>query len=311
MKRNILFLTEKWPNGNPLLNLTNNFHNLFNSFSQNCREENLHLLHLDESSVIYGKHIDEIAPNYCSSYKIHTVIVSLLGSSSYNPTAECFAKIKAMGVRLIFMWPDSNPGDLVIRERIGDLADKNIIWDNPFSPLHNTLPRDERNVYLWVPQDGAMFYSDTKNQIIPVSFVGSPRYQDRMYYLNYLLTNSEVNIRGGQYEEGLNPEQYAELIRTSKININFAASPNNFYQCKGRVFEALACQTMLLESRNPSTASLFEPGEDYVEFSSPEDLVDKIHYYSYNDGEREAIALNGHRKYNQLYTSKLFWERVL
>ena len=85
----------------------------------------------------------------------------------------------------------------------------------------------------------------------------------------------------------------------------------NFQQIKGRVFEVLASNSMLLEKENEATKKLFIPGVDYVEFSTQDDFIDKVKYYLSRPEEVKKIALSGHNSYNEKYTAKMFWTAIL
>jgi spore maturation protein CgeB len=161
-----------------------------------------------------------------------------------------------------------------------------------------------------VPRDKTLYFK--QEQDIPASFIGSLRYNDRAIYCSYLQEClKDVLITGGQREKKFPPEDYASLIRRSKIGINFSASPAGFWQTKGRIFEILASGSMLVESANPSTRLLFEPNKEYIEFYSPEDLVEKVKYYMTHENERLAIAEAGYQAFQQKYTSKIFWDTIM
>lgn len=309
---NVLFVTEKWCDGTPALALTNNFHNLFNTFSQTQPDYRFNTIHLDEAGVVYGKHVDDFLVDYCQKWGVNIIVFCLLGGSHLNPSFETYRKLKANGVYLCFMWPDTGPGwgTQTIAE-LGDLANLNVSWDNPRSPYHDTFQWPKNCLQLWVPQDKYLFYNQPEKDI-EVSFIGSPRYYDRSIFIQHLLANyPSVAIRGGQREEKLTPEGYAELIRRSKISINFSLSPARFFQTKGRVFEVLACGSMLLEFKNPATAALLTPDIDYVQFDSPQDLVNKIKYFTENTEARDVIAAQGYKTYQEKYTSQRFWDTIM
>ena len=312
MKNNTLFVLEKHCDADPNMGLTNNFHNLISTFSQSCPDYKLHTLHIDEAVSIYKSHIDNILVDYCAKFDINIVIFSLIGGSSMNPSFETYKKLRELGVYLIFMWPDTGNswGGETIKQ-IGGIANLHISWDNPKSPYHDNYPKFDNHLFLWVPEDPTLFYKQDI-QDIDVSFIGSPRYYDRGYFINYLLGNyPSVVLRGGQREEKLTPSKYAELIRRSKISLNFSLSPAMFFQTKGRIFEVTASNSMLLEFRNPSTSSLYQVDTDYVDFSTPEELVAKIKFYLENESERSKIALSGYNTYNNNYTSQKFWDTIM
>jgi len=159
---------------------------------------------------------------------------------------------------------------------------------------------------MWVPQDDQLFRP--VEQDIPVRFIGSI-YPDRASFLDGVKTN--ILKAGGQRGNKLTTYEYADLVRRSKISINFAGSPCQTYtQCKGRVYEILASKGLLLESKNKSTSGVFTPGIDYVEFSSVEELDSLIEYYLNNENERIKITESGFTTY-QKYTSKKFWDLIL
>lgn len=311
MKKQALFVTEKWCDANPSLALTNNFRNLFGSFAHSCPNFTYNTLHLDESAIIYQKHINDILPNYCKKFKTDIIIYSLLGVSPANPSIETFNRIKNMGIYQCIMWPDSASWAINRIKQIGNSVDINILWDNPVSPYHDLMLPLPITKCMWVPQDNSIFFDDNKIKDIDVSFIGSDRYPDRREYISILQkTIKSFVFRGGQREENLSEFEYADLIKRSKISINFSGNPEGFSQSKGRVFEILACNSLLMESANLSTKKILN-NDEYVEFSSIDDLIEKIKYYLNNDDKRIEIARKGFDRYNRDYCSKTFWHSIL
>jgi glycosyltransferase involved in cell wall biosynthesis len=157
------------------------------------------------------------------------------------------------------------------------------------------------------------------NRDINVSMVGTrnPLYPPRQDAIDYLARHGISIFTGGGQETGyeFSGKEYLEILHRSKIVVNFSRagqnlrSPNGeiLHQVKGRVFEATACGAMLLESENDVTTDWYEPGHEYVEFSSLDDLKNKIYHYSRNHEERRAIAENGFRRHQKNYTSEKFW----
>jgi hypothetical protein len=177
VKNRVLFVTEKWPDANPDLGWSNNFHNLFNSFSQTQDKYIWNTIHLDEAMNVYDTHINDVLPRYCLQHDVNIVFFSFLGNSPLNPSVETLKKLKKLGIYLAVHWPDSNPNDLLLRDslRQESLPNLNIIWDNPVSSMHDKISRPNEDLYLWVPQDDHMFFNHFDvNKTYPVSFVGNP-----------------------------------------------------------------------------------------------------------------------------------------
>lgn len=312
MKTKVLLVSEKYCDANPDLGLTNSFHNLLHTFISTQANYHINTLHLDESKILYQKPIDEVLLNYCKQYEVHIIIITLLGDSSFNPSFNCLTELKKMGIYLCFIWPDTGPGwGLQTIKELGDIANLHVSIDNPVYIPEKAY--NNNHLILWTPEDESLYYlQPNKQKDIEVSFVGSPRYSDRAYFLNYLMGHyPSVIIRGGQREEKLPPEKYAQLIRRSKISINFSLSPSGFFQTKGRVFEIISTGGLLMEFKNPATAKLFTPNEDYIEFEKGEDLVEKIKYYLPHEDERLKICAQGYYKYINNYTSWHFWDKVM
>ncbi|WP_025699813.1 CgeB family protein, partial [Paenibacillus durus] len=66
-----------------------------------------------------------------------------------------------------------------------------------------------------------------------------------------------------------------------------AASPNP------RTFEIAASGTLQLSDVRDDLASFYNPGEEIVTFSTPQEMIDKIRYYLTHEEERQAIVLKG------------------
>jgi spore maturation protein CgeB len=93
------------------------------------------------------------------------------------------------------------------------------------------------------------------------------------------------------------------------INFPESAKPG-FDQIKGRVFETLASNSLLLERKNSITPRYLKPGVHYVEYEDQFDLLDKINYYSLHTEERDSIARNGKELYESAYNPKIFWDTI-
>ena len=295
---NVLFIMEKWCDGVPDKGLTNNYHNLIGTFSNSAKGK-FGTSFIDEIAL-NGSHIDNINKGI---EKFDTIVFSFLGNSSVNPSIETCHRL-AKSHKLCFVWPDT--GYAWAQDKIKSLSKYlHISWGG-----EETGQLCDNHHFLWAPQDETLYYPTDKT--INTSFVGSLNgYSDRGPYLAYVNRNElVVSVRGGQREEALTPLEYARVVRESKININFCESPSGKDQIKGRVIEIIASNSLLLEKKNAITPEFLTPGDDYVEFTTKEDMEEKIKHYLQNDDEREKIAASGYRKYLSSYSSEVYWDRV-
>jgi len=311
--KNVLFITEKWCDADPKKGLTNNYHNLFKTFKAVYPDTKFSIVHLDEYSMLKKKHIDTFIPKLIDNLSPDIVVFSLLGRSHLNPTDDSYKCIKSSGAKTIFMWPDVFDGwGIPEIQELNDkgFADLHVCWGSE----RNTKVQHDNLVWLWAPQDETLYHPlhEKIEQRIPVSFLGSVRYPERQKYLQHLIDNkSPIYIDGGQREKGLSAARYAELMRNSKISLNFPQGPQGYDQCKGRVWEILASKSLLFERKNEAIQNFLKPGVHYVEFSDEQDLVDKIQYYLDNENERDYIINKGYKIFKKKFNATVFWESIM
>jgi spore maturation protein CgeB len=133
--------------------------------------------------------------------------------------------------------------------------------------------------------------------------------EEHLDYLNYY--GIDVYRAGGLREHFISIDKYTEILRRSRISLNFSHSALGTHQVKGRVFESLFSGALLMENDNEETKRFFTPMVDYVTFESKDDLVDKVRYYLEHEDERQRIAMNGHLKATREYNTRVFWSKVM
>ena len=235
-----------------------------------------------------------------------------------NPRIETLHRIRReLGIPIASVYGDTFDAKAVNWiESYAPAVDLNIVQD--CYSVYPTLAAD-RGKYLdsWTPQDPAIFHGGEVNggRPIDVSFVGSvARYPDRKLAVGMLAAAGiPIYQGGGETEDPLTIDDYADVLRRSKICLNFSrpmfGEPNS--QCKGRTVEVTLCGGMLLEQENPETEKWFKPGVDYVPFSDERDLVAKTRYYLAHADARLEIAAAGHAKASQTYSAGQYWQMVL
>lgn len=243
----------------------------------------------------------------------------LIVLSSYDPQnkkhphLELLSRIRSeCEIPILWLWHDSVSERSV--QTCADVlpkTDLHVALDS--YRLENVFSPDRRVLSMWVPLDSSVFYPG-KIRDIPLSFLGSTgSYRSgRNEYLDYLSDNNiQVYHSGGQTEQFLSRDEYAEILRRSKISLNFSHSVEGHDQLKARVFEILYSGALLIENENDETKRYFTPMVDYIVFDSLKDMADKVRYYSEREDECAKIAESGHRKAVEFYNYKTFWEQVL
>lgn len=310
--KSILLVTDKWCDGKPSMAISPTYPTFLKTLTASSEDIVVHTLHYDESMAVYGKHIDEVLLKYCETWKQDAIIFSLMGESPMLPSIEVFKKLKELNIPTCILWSDTGPTwGLGTINKLKDLVTLHVSIDNPSSQMHEQYLRPFNHIYLWCPPDINHFFPQEQKDI-DISFIGSLRYCYRQQFLDIVKEGvPDLFIGGGQREEQLTTEGYASLIRRSKMSINFAMSPALFFQTKARVLEVISSKTLLFESKNRATASLLEEGKEYIQFTNPEDLIDKIKYYKENPVKRDEIANNGYEAFKNRLSSKTFWNTIL
>jgi hypothetical protein len=302
-KPTVLFVTEKWADCNPGGSPSNSHHNLFGSLE--CADLANYTNFFFED---HAPHIDDALITHHRRLKPDVTVVTMLPGYAHNPTARAFHAI-SKGSPIVFIWFDvvhRHIWDMAVS--VNDFASLCVILDNPYF-----IPRD-KYITLWTPQDTRIYNDPGHKRDLDVTFMGSiNNYSDRSQYLNHLACHCGAVIRqaGGQREHNLPPADYAGHIQRSKISLSFSRTRNGLQQTKGRPFEIALCGAMLMEDCNLGTSMWFEPYKDYVPFTSPEDLVDKVNYYLSNPDKMSEITGQGKNKATNHYSPANWWRIVL
>lgn len=109
-------------------------------------------------------------------------------------------------------------------------------------------------------------------------------------------------VRGGQTK----PDEWIKIYSASKISFcSHHHDPSGkvpCYQASPRVFEVMACGTMLMCDDQPDVRRLFMDGEHLVIYRDIDELREKVSYYLEHEDERKRIAENGMREVLEKHT---------
>jgi spore maturation protein CgeB len=223
---------------------------------------------------------------------------------------------KQLGIRVVVLWWDTCSRDFAnYHLQHFSCADINVVMDNPsLEHLSATIEHPQQVISMWTPQTPRMFQKiDTKD--IDLVFLGqiSNYRSNRAEYIDHLNASlTELNLYISTNDRTYQPShaEYASILSRSKMSVNFSYSVD-CHQLKGRVFDVMLAGGLLFESENAQITRLFCPMEDYVPFTSKEDLVEKIKYFHRNQEQLNKIAQNARAKVLAMYSPKIFWSKVL
>jgi hypothetical protein len=150
-----------------------------------------------------------------------------------------------------------------------------------------------------------------------VSFSGSANIA-RYLYLAFALSISRqrgykcaINGHNNSINTALTPEEYAGLIRDSRAVINLSVKPSTVRYVSGRVLQAIASKSLLIEERNEPITQIFTPYRHFIPFDSKEELAIAIEFSVQCSDLVDRITEAAYMKYLHEHSSKIGWGRIL
>ena len=302
--KKVTVLMEKYCDLNPSLGTTSAYSNIVGSLiSANIDHS---VFHYDEYLINTGTPIDGMIIEWLKENKSDLLAVSYYPfHDSRNVNLDTFRRIRdELGIPVVFIWFDFIHGHIYnLAVNVTSAASLSVVVDTVHVP-------EERFLSMWVPQDERIFSAGNSKEI-DVSFVGTTSgYTTRINYINWLKSRIPLHVSGGQREHKLTIEQYADILKKSKITLNFPDKPDGSIQAKCRIYETMLSGTLLLEKENNAIQNWFAPMEHYIPFTSCEDLLNKIHHYLTNKQDYERIVSNAMQKMKTDYSSNNWWTKV-
>lgn len=203
-----------------------------------------------------------------------------------------------------------DPSSVMIRER------------EKLFGLFITFAESDLNMYniptVWMPSWADITVLDDLNppEIEGLGFIGCT--QGREDWFNQdkhkIIIHRQTELNRNPV---INAQRYTQLINKFKILV--APPGRSFNSMTGRVFEIMACRRLCLAYMNPDTMfkhmELFKDGEDYVTWTTFDEMVDKYKYYMDHQDEMWRIATNGYKKVrrynNQELAARFIFEQTI
>lgn len=306
----VLFVMDRWCDGNWAAGVPSVHHHTQLGAFQAADMGDSHVIFFDEECR-NGSHPDIALERYCSENHVDLIVNAPL-VAHMCPSHRVLMRAQSRGTKLACLWFDTvlecSRTEIV---RFWQCADLNIIIDLD----RDAFPNCPNPIYLWQPVDTKAYFPlrSTETHEHDISFVGwvSQRPDRREFMEAAMALPYRVYVGGGQRERYVSDEEYERILRTSRISVNFSQSgAADAWHFKGRAIEITFSGAMLLDNLNYHTSRFFEPGKEYVGFTSKDDFLDKVRYYLTHDAERAAIARRAHEKAAANYGPRQFWEKV-
>jgi spore maturation protein CgeB len=160
-----------------------------------------------------------------------------------------------------------------------------------YPAIYERMTHQGRLLSSWACNTKQFYPTDSK-KTIDVSFVGQ-KYGDR----EEMLSGLNVSCYGFGWPNGfIDFKEMAQVLRNSKISINFCRGADGNKQLKLRPFEICGSKTLCLCEYVEGIENFFELGKEIKIFQTKDELEYLITYYLAHDDEREAIAQAGYER---------------
>lgn len=270
----------------------------------------------DEMSRELGLTImGDVLLSLCAASHYDLVILWPVGDLGMNPLRSTMGMITdVLGIKVYMLRGDAiGPKEDVFSRSWFPFVSFMGFWDATVA--HLGYSQNPKAIQSFTSPNPRYFYDRKLEQDIDVSMPGSIAKPNRVEYIEFLREHG-VNVftkKTDPYDPNvytLSDEEYATIISRSKISLNFCQW-QQYSKRKGRVFEAMACKSLLIEDEGIETKEFFDEGKDFIMVHSKEEMLEKVKYYLEHEKEREEIVESGYRKVTELYNARNEWGHAL
>ena len=298
----VLFIGSKYYDQTVESGLNNTEHYIIGSAKQAGVE--LDAFHFDEYLLTNGKPGDDAVVDMAERGDFDFILLDIYLASSVNPTCQT---LKDLNIPIVCIWWDTVwPQHCEMADKIQDFVSLNVSVDSGMCFVQSQKP--EKYIYLWTPQDPSLYHPRKKD--IEIAFYGRVGKLGREEVVDRLRKLDGFITLGGKNENFVSKENYTDQFGRTKIIVNFSKSYSGHTQMVGHTMEAALSGCLLLEQKGRETPGFFVKGQDYIEWSDINDLMEKAKYYIKHQSEAKEIADRLLKKANKYYNCKVWWETV-
>ncbi len=218
--------------------------------------------------------------------------------------------------RVVCLMRDCLDDNVAITEEWITVADTLVVGD-PKAAIYSDKYRDLHAKVLTlptIPTERALYHGDGARRDLPLTFIGSVFHPSRPMVLSALLT-ADVAFEAvfGDRRRDVAPtkEGYVAFLRRSRATLIISVHSETERLVTARVWQAIACGTVLVEQENEGTASFFVPYLHYLPWNNVADIVQTARLLEKNDDYRKRIARAGSDWYLQHYNAARLWTTLL
>ena len=217
------------------------------------------------------------------------------------------------GVRVVHFFRDSGENLRPAFDAWQSTVDAFLVLD-PLSFLHRLDAVRART--LTIPQlaPSSRFFPSLGTPPMGLSFIGATNLLPRVMMLAWAmkaLPDMFVVAGRARLERVATMEDYAGLLRRSRMTLNISIHGARGRIITGRVWEAVLSGSVVLDQANDCTEYFFEPYRHFVPFEDLPDLVHVVAVLSRHDDVRRNIAAAAIEWHGRHFNSARVWDSIL
>lgn len=245
--------------------------------------------------------------------KLHKADAVILNSGGLTLKDETFEVLKEKGITTIGI-SLSDPDVFPYNGKV--YADKfDFFYTNSRYSLENEYPSTGAHVQL-MPFAASLkhhYYMPEVKRDFDIVVVAHAR-EDRLPVIEKLEKICKVGTYGNGWKHSLgvvNGKEHVKAINSGKMYLSFAKTVAGFDNVKVGLFEAMACNQVVITSYMEELQSYFDIGKEILCYRNEEELYDLVKYYLKHEGELEVIRRCGYTRFLNNHTYDKRWDNVL
>ncbi len=189
-----------------------------------------------------------------------------------------------------------------------------LFYTNSRYSLFNQYDRDKINIRIlpFAASEEQHFYMPDIEKKYDLVVVGHAR-EDRLLVIRELSKRFKVGTYGAGWDSGLgvvNGIEHTKAINSGLMYLSFAKTVAGYNNVKVGLFEAMACNQVVITSYTEELSDYFEIGKEILCYKDDSEIPGIIEYYLEHEDEREEIRKNAYVRFLREHTYLNRWKKV-
>jgi len=243
-------------------------------------------------------------------YKADAIILNSGGLYLDDKTVDEVKKLGVTTVGISLSDPDVFPYNGKIYSNKFD-----IFYTNSKYSLNNEYPSTGANVRImpFAASKKHHYYMPEIARKYDLVIVAHAR-EDRLPIVERLEKICNVGTYGSGWKNSLgtvNGLEHVKAINSGKMYLSFSRTMAGYENVKVGLFEAMACNQVVITSYMEELQDYFDIGEEILCYRTEDELYDLVKYYLAHDQEREAIRKKGYMRFLNEHTYTKRWNDAI